>query len=487
MSWEHEFALSFINGSHFHVADAGPLRTPINDLSLRRNDKLTLILETRCPPDAKSTAPERPSGTVRINTESVELENIGGMKAKLLGVAPYRYRATSNPNTGTGELKEEAQIHELSAVVRADAEALYAIEWLENLPTSPFNWPASIRTKTETLTTRNIGLGDDGVTLFSKDARLSSSQHAAKIRVGGMEIYVCALERKDGGGLKKPGCIIYVGMPNDEFRKKVRTSISFALGVYLVELGSAICDKDWEVISFKSRSAYSIDGKVLDLPVLPPAHLGTRWQHELSPIPFARLVNAVFAKYEALGMGDLSWGYWHALCATPHIAAVHFGAAIEMLIRQYVATMPNQFPQKIIDDTAVWNSFRVLIDETVSKLKISEPKKGALRKNIGGLNRVHQRDILDAVLKAIGIELGADESQAWRRRNEAAHGIAMEAGDELEVIRDIKLLKVMFHRILLRIVNGTDTYLDYATPGFPIRKLAEPVPSVDDIFAAKAK
>ena len=74
-------------------------------------------------------------------------------------------------------------------------------------------------------------------------------------------------------------------------------------------------------------------------------------------------------------MGNLSWGYWHALCATPHIAAVHFGAAIEMLIRQYVATMPDQFPQKIIDDAAVWNSFRVLIDETVSKLEIPEPKK----------------------------------------------------------------------------------------------------------------
>jgi len=37
----------------------------------------------------------------------------------------------------------------------------------------------------------------------------------------------------------KPGCIIYVGNPDEEFRKKVRTAISFALGVYLVDLGSA--------------------------------------------------------------------------------------------------------------------------------------------------------------------------------------------------------------------------------------------------------
>ncbi len=53
----------------------------------------------------------------------------------------------------------------------------------------------------------------------------------------------------------------------------------------------------------------------------------------------------------------------------------------------------------------------------------------------------------------------------------------METGEELDVIRDIKLLKVMFHRMVLRILNGADNYLDYATPGFPIRKLADPVPS----------
>jgi hypothetical protein len=38
------------------------------------------------------------------------------------------------------------------------------------------------------------------------------------------------------------------------------------------------------------------------------------------------------------------------------------------------------------------------------------------------------------------------------------------------------LLKVMLHRLLLRMLNGADSYNDYVTPGFPIRKLAEPVP-----------
>jgi hypothetical protein len=116
------------------------------------------------------------------------------------------------------------------------------------------------------------------------------------------------------------------------------------------------------------------------------------------------------------------------------------------------------------------------VEEAISKLELPEAKRNALRENVGGLNRMHQRDTMEAILRDLGIALGPDESRAWKRRNDAAHGVSMENGEELEVIRDIKLLKVMFHRMLLRIVNGADTYHDYATPGFPIRKLPDPVP-----------
>ena len=476
--WDHEFAIPFINDGLFHVTDPGPLRAPILDFSLRRDEALHLILETKTAPDARTTAPEHPSGTVRINTETANLENIGGVKVRLTGVLPYRVRTSINHRTGQEEHIEEARIHALEAAVGTGVEARYTIDWLENLPTGPFVWPDFVKTTTDTATTRRVGLGDDGIVLFSKDLGNSSSRTAAKIVVAGTEVYICALRRRDDDDLVKPGCIIYVGNPDEEFRKKVRLAVSFAIGVYLVDLGSAIYSRDWEIISFTSRGAYSIDRKALDLVVLPPAPMSARWQHEVGRIPFTRLVNAVFHKYETLDFGNLSWAYWHALCATPHIASVHFGAAIELLLRQYAASKPDQFAEGIIANRTIWKCFSAQIQEVLSKLEIPEAQKNAVRENIGGLNRVHQRDRMDAILKDIGITLGDDKSQAWKRRNEAAHGVVMETGDELEVIRDIKLLRVMFHRMLLRIINGADSYHDYATPGFPIRKLGEPVPPV---------
>jgi hypothetical protein len=157
VSWEHEFALSFINDGHFQVTDAGPLRAPIKDFSIWRNEGLTLMIGTRCPPDARTTEPERPPGTVRLNTQCAVLENIGGMKAKLKGVIPYNFLRTHNYRTSDSELTEEAQIHEISAPVQADGAARYTVDWVENLPSRPFQWPASINTTTEILTTRKIG------------------------------------------------------------------------------------------------------------------------------------------------------------------------------------------------------------------------------------------------------------------------------------------------------------------------------------------
>jgi hypothetical protein len=83
------------------------------------------------------------------------------------------------------------------------------------------------------------------------------------------------------------------------------------------------------------------------------------------------------------------------------------------------------------------------------------------------------------VCKDIGIVVGDDEHAAWKRRNKSAHGEPLLQEEVLPTIRDMKLLLVLFHRMLLAITGASDRYLDYATPGnprTPIRLLKDPVP-----------
>ena len=75
-----------------------------------------------------------------------------------------------------------------------------------------------------------------------------------------------------------------------------------------------------------------------------------------------------------------------------------------------------------------------------------------------------------------GLNLGEGENAAWKRRNQAAHGVPIAEGDELAAIRDMKLLKGLFNRMLLKITSAADQYVDYTSPNHPYRLLDEAPP-----------
>lgn len=467
-------ALELLREGHFQVTEPGPLHAPILSFSIYRNEKLGLILETRTPTHARSNASNYPSGTVRLNTDTVELKNIGGIKATLIGIQPYRYETSNHHTEQRHELREHAAVHRIHVTIRDDVEPAYIVNWVDNLPSRPFSWPDTVKTATSTSETMSIALDDNGITFSHGEGRDGFSQCACKLTIGGVDVYVCASNGEEMEEGPKLGCIIYVGASDEEFRKKVRNALSFSLGVYLVDLGSTAYNSSWETLSFELKSGYSIDRKVFNLPVLNPAPLHPNWQHGIERIRLNRAVNAIFSKYDELDFANLAWAYWHAVCATPHIAGVHFGAAIEALQRQYIEANPTKIQTKIISDRAIWKKFADDVEQLIAALNLPDESKNTLRENIGSLNRVHQRAKIKTVLQEINITLGAAEELAWKRRDDAAHGNAMEPGEELVLIQDNKLLKVIFHRMLLRTVNASDSYFDYATPDFPIRNLSDP-------------
>jgi len=99
-NWDGESFDGIINHGHFGITDPGPLHVPIRSFSIQRNEKLELVLETHCSEDAKSTLIEHPAGTVRINTDAIELTNIGGIKARAVGVQPLHVGTSINYQTG---------------------------------------------------------------------------------------------------------------------------------------------------------------------------------------------------------------------------------------------------------------------------------------------------------------------------------------------------------------------------------------------------
>jgi hypothetical protein len=475
-AWDWEPFDDIFNHGLFKITKPGPLRAPITNFTLRRDEQLELILQTETARSATSTAVDYPSGTVRINVDTIEFENIAGLTGRAGGVVPYRYVDSSDYTTGTDTRTETTRVSFVEAKLQ-DAEAKYTIDWLENVSSSPFVWPHSIKTNTTTDETRTLAANDSGLTLSGRDESIGLSNSCVRFHVAGMQVYLCAKWQEKTEGRVKPGCLIYLGTPDEETRERIRNALSFSLGMYLVYLGSATFSANWEIVAFKSISAYSIDRRVFELVVLPPAHFGSRFQHEIVPTALTRMVGSIYSTYDVLKFRSLSWAYWHARCATVHIAPVHFGAAIEALQRRYMEAHADSFRTKIIADRDVWGQLSQVIRDSIDRLQIAEADRKLLLDALGGLNRLPQKQLIEQIVSSIGIQLGTDEWEAWKRRNDAAHGNEIDDGAVLDAVRDMKLLNVLFHRLLLRITNASDNYFDYVTPGFPIRNLKEPVPS----------
>jgi len=477
-SWKSESFHDIINQGHFRITDPGPLHAPINTFAVRRDEHLRLILETHCPDDAKSPAIEYPSGMIRINTDAIELTNIAGTKARMVGVQPVNARTSSNYETGAHGLKETSRIDYIEATVRDDLGPRYTIEWLDNVG-GHFVWPDSYKDETGTTEARTVSGEEGRLILIGAGDKNSFTRSCVRFVVAGIELYLCASWAPPSEIWKRPGCIIYVGTPDDDIRRKIRTALSYTLGMYLVYLGCTVFSDDWHTVYFKSISAYSIGRRVFDLVVLPPAPLGPKYQHEITSQAIGRMVNSIYSQYDDLQFGTLSWIYWHALCATTQTSPADFGSAIEALQRNYVKTHPDSFKTKLVPDTEMWRTLSSEVRQAISKLNVPEGDRKILLQKAGSLNDMPRSETMKLLLESIHIELGVDETRAWRERNRAAHGAQIEDDKhQHQAIRDTKLLRGIFDRMLLRITNGSDFYHDYASLEFPIRNLVDPVPTV---------
>jgi hypothetical protein len=386
--WEWESFDGLLNNGSFQIADAGPLRAPIRSFSIKRNEKLELLMETRAEGTATSKANAHPPGTVRLNTDTVTLSNTAGSEVVAGGVGPYDWRTSINADSPLGDLRELSSLHSLKGTIGPHRDPKYVIDWLANVD-DVFMWPDTSDDETAITKTRTLHGGDSETVLRASRKGGWHSRKCVKLRVDGCDFFLCAAEQATAKGVSDPGFILYTGNPSDDFRDKVRRCLSFSLGTYLVYLGcSSFCEK-WSLVSFQAVSAYSLGGRAFELPALPPSPLGTRFLWEIDRDILSRMVNSLYSHYDALGFGKLSWAYWHAVCATPHIAAVHYGAAVESLQRSYLKTNKQTVQTKLVEGED-WKGMKASLKSAISGSAVGDDVKTILENKLSELNAIPQ-------------------------------------------------------------------------------------------------
>lgn len=253
----------------------GPLAGPIHRFTIRRNRDLSLRMETEAPGSANESQSSHPVGTVRINDDRITFHTDLGLELEAVGVQATRTNRHFE-SIAPGVTTQTANIHRLVGKLPNSEAPHYAIDWLENL-SSHYLWCDNIENKSSDSSNVILGGVPSNRPKFEMKGSSSgggSGWAAAGLEVDGQQLYLCDLEKTKETHAKKPGCIVYVGLPTGEFRDKVRRCLSYALGSYFVYLGISRFDAEWHTTDFEAISLYSMRGQAMMLPPMLPSPLG---------------------------------------------------------------------------------------------------------------------------------------------------------------------------------------------------------------------
>jgi hypothetical protein len=475
--WDGELFQGLLNSPMCQMIDHGPLHAPVKNFDIKRDEHQQLLLTTHSDPSSVRddvTYPVPEAGMARANTDSITFSN-GQMTVVATGVAPYSQQTRSNYLTDTHERIEKAKVNSIEALPEDVGKVHQLIEWVANVDTSLYAFPHRLSEDEQVITTRTLKADGRELGQTSTTTELSVST-CLMLDVAGHELYIGLNSNHKDKSPTGMGYILYKGFPSEEVRRKIRECLSFGFGRPLVYLGYSLLSDDFSLIGFKAISAYSIDSTMYKLPTLPPAPVSTRYLNLIDAEVFTKTVNALFSKYEEMTFRHISWIYWHAMCAPVHMASVHLGSGIEALQRVYRALNKASYRTALLQPE-VAQQLQSAVLNIVETLNIEQSLKEVLRNKVRGLNNPPQSLMNERFFESLSLDMGPEEKSAWRRRNDAAHGNETDVEDYGRLIREIKLLRNLFHRIVLSMSEASSEYIDYYTYGFPARNLGESVSS----------
>jgi len=439
--WEGEQFEEFLNTSMWTVSNKGPLRGPILTFSIRRTDdhQIELLTISETPFQAVQqvvgpmvTGPR--AGTVRPTTDVVELDGPAGT-VTFGGVVPLELRSTSDFSRQINRYEQRSLVHTIVQAPKASDVVGFQFEWINNLDlhgplphqfnvedkeTSVLSFPGSQKS----FEIRSVS--DGGI--YGKCYRIT---------IDDREIIVGEVPGPSDRSKQGQTFVLYQGLANQEFRRKFRECLAYVFGRPLIYLGYSLLTTDSVQCGFEVVAGFNADHARYAYVGLPPAPLFEGRFIIVNEKVTARLLKGLFAHYDALNFLHVSWLYWHGLCSALHSQAVQIGAAIEALEAAHSAAFPNAYSTKLMPRKE-FDSLRKGVEALVAQMSVDDGAKVELRKKIEQLNKPSQRVINERFFEALKLPMGAEEIQAWSRRNDAAHGTSTE--DYHGLIKDIKLL-----------------------------------------------
>lgn len=443
-----------------------------NELEIFRDDNFNINIVVR------SHANDRPESKKIILGRVYKLDNSVSLSGYVGAGTIRSFSQTNLTSKIFSPIQDAATVTTFSAAeieyTVSDSKVDYTIEQVANIP-GHFIWPNSSKSHESGEHEINFP-GDPPIIIKTKlPSAKSFTSSCARFTFDSHIVIISIAESPDIPKSKRPGYIYYGGHPDKATREKIRASISFAFGSPLVYFCSKFFTMQGGMVGFEAVSPSTIGGRAWDVVSQPFAPITSNGSDLLDSSLLQKIALGFYQNHETLNLKKFIFRLWYAEVSPPYMKPAYYGAMIESIQKREIEKLDSKISHTIIDKSKYRLAIKTL-SKFLEKQEIPSEAKMLFLNKIQNGNTAPQRVLSDRFYSVLGLILGELEKSSWDKRNNAAHGKEEADDSVIESIRSTKILRIILGRIIIRLINGSDEYIDYYTFNHPIRNLTDPIP-----------
>ncbi|WP_434133641.1 hypothetical protein [Enterobacter cloacae] len=484
LGWED---LENIQYSHWQFKDSDRLLSNFHYFEIFRDDKLNLIIKLVYKPIKRRFSDndfyieqERKEGEIYITDGYLLLENIfnNEVTLEITGITLINKNIKHNDSEIIATITCSIDNIKKSDKSKNNAEKTnYSIDWVTNLDIGGYGWSSGVKETLKKTITRDFNSKHKTISFFESQDHISNNFNCCNIHVNGLDIFFGSTDCISIDKKYNTGFILYSKECDRDLRKKIRNALSFILGCKLIHISSVLKDENYNSLEYEIHTQSAINDLYHTSYNLPPTplHPANAKHLYLGENEIGLMVEKIINRYDDYDFSHISWLYWHAVASPLHLKGVGFGATLEFIQRKYIEKNSTQFSGKLIEK-GLWKPLYKELSQILENAKhLSERDRKLLSNKLSSLNQTPQSILTSKFYEILDLSLGDLELISFKQRNNSAHGNKSEDSEIIPLVREVKILRILCNRIILRIYDLSDFYNDFYSLGFRIRHVSDSI------------
>lgn len=267
------------------------------------------------------------------------------------------------------------------------------------------------------------------------------------------------------------------GVPDEDTRSSIANAVSFFMGRPLIGVGHSVFDEQGRALEEISLSPAQTD--IVDT-CGRAGHPSVNLDEQRPTDRFEALLTELVPRYlelnDELDFDNVLWGYWlfEELPLGANLPVL--ATSVEMLKRAWYLSRQSKSRNVYMPK----RQFEKLLGEELAAIeeKLREAEHGnRMASRIRNAYNLGANESMEFFLEELGLSIGSVERSAMKARNPMAHGSAalLDESRHQETINDTLSYRMLFNRIMLKMLSYDGAYIDYSAKDWPERPLDEPL------------